>query len=128
MLLVKRATKPLGIGSIVKITQKALNIYYSKKSGRFNDRLIDQKYIVLGKMNSCDQKIVRLLPVQTTSYQENNTRNVRFNNYKKRKLIFIALSAVEDSKQSYLSIFGEAGRNEIQDYLLSKHGVNITKA
>jgi hypothetical protein len=125
MLLVKRATKPLGIGSIVKITSEALNIYYSKKSGGFNDRLTDQKYIVLGKMNSCDQKIIRLMPIQTTSYPEGNANHFRIS--KKRKLLFVALSAVEDSKQSYLSIFGADGRNEVQNHLLITHGINVTK-
>lgn len=126
MLLVKRATKPLGIGSIVKITSEALNIYYSKKSGGFNDRLTDQKYIVLGKMNSCDQKIIRLIPIQTTAYPEGNANHFRLS--KKRKLLFVALSAVEDSKQSYLSIFGADGRNEVQNHLLITHGINVTKA
>jgi len=125
MLLVKRATKPLGIGSIVKITSEALNIYYSKKSGGFNDRLTYQKYIVLGKMNSCDQKIIRLIPIQTTSYPEGNANHFRLS--KKRKLLFVALSAVEDSKQSYLSIFGADGRNEVQNHLLITHGINVTK-
>lgn len=125
MLLVKRATKPLGIGSIVKITSEALNIYYSKKSGEFNDRLKDQKYIVLGKMNSCDQKIIRLMPIQTASYPEGNENHFRLS--KKRKLLFVALSAVEDSKQSYLSIFGADGRNEVQNHLLTTHGISVTK-
>lgn len=125
MLLVKRATKPLGIGSIVKITSEALNIYYSKKSGGFNDRLTGQKYIVLGKMNSCDQKIIRLMPIQTTSYPEGNANHFRLS--KKRKLLFVALSAVEDSKQSYLSIFGADGRNEVQNHLLITHGISVTK-
>lgn len=125
MLLVKRATKPLGIGSIVKITSEALNIYYSKKSGRFNDRLTDQKYIVLGKMNSCDQKIIRLMPIQTTSYREGNANLFRLS--KKRKLLFVALSAVEDSKQSYSFIFGEDGRNEVQNHLLTTYGISVTK-
>lgn len=125
MLLVKRATKPLGIGSIVKITSEALNIYYSKKSGGFNDRLRDQKYIVLGKMNSCDQKIIRLMPIQTTYYPEGNANHFRIS--KKRKLLFVALSAVEDSKQSYLFIFGADGRKEVQNHLLITHGINVTK-
>jgi hypothetical protein len=125
MLLVKRATKPLGIGSIVKITSESLNIYYSKKSGGFNDRLTDQRYIVLGKMNSCDQKIIRLMPIQATSYPEGNASH--FRSSKKRKLLYVALSAVEDSKQSYLSIFGEEGRNEVQNHLLITHGINVTK-
>lgn len=125
MLLVKRATKPLGIGSIVKITSEALNIYYSKKSGGFNDRLRDQKYIVLGKMNSCDQKIIRLMPIQAAFYPEGNANHFRLS--KKRKLLFVALSAVEDSKQSYLSIFGADGRNEVQNHLLTTHGISVTK-
>ena len=125
MLLVKRAAKPLGIGSIVKITSEALNVYYSKKSGGFNDRLTDQKYIVLGKMNSCDQKIIRLIPIQTTSYPVGNANTFRLS--KKRKLLFVALSAVEDSKQSYLSIFGADGRNEVLNHLLRVHGIHVTK-
>lgn len=125
MLLVKRATKPLGIGSIVKITSEALNIYYSKKSGGFNDRLTDQKYIVLGKMNSCDQKIIRLIPIETRSYPGGNANYFRLS--KKRKLLFVALSAVEDSKQLYLTIFGEDGRNEVQNHLLRVHGISVTK-
>jgi hypothetical protein len=126
MLLVKRATKPLGIGSIVNINQEALTSYYLKKSGAFNDRLKDQKYIVIGKMNSCNQKIVRLLPIESNDNQNYNISHFRYS--KKRRLIFAALSNIEDSKKTYLSIFGEEVRREVQNYLLTTHGINVTKA
>jgi hypothetical protein len=125
MFLVKKATKPLGIGSIIKVSKENLNKYYTKKSGAYNDRLTDQKYIVLGKVNSCDQKIIRVINVFTGSYQQGNTNY--FIGRKKARLTFLALSVIEDTKQSYTSIFGDIGRLDVQDKLLKVHGICITK-
>jgi hypothetical protein len=125
MLLVKRATKPLGVGSIVKVTPEALRTYGTKKSGTFNDRLTDKKFIVLGKVNSCEQKIIRVIEIQTGSYPDGNASQFRYQ--KKQKLRFISLSSIEDSKQTYFSIFGTDGRLEVQAKLLNAHGLNITK-
>jgi hypothetical protein len=120
MLLVKRATKPLGVGSIVKVTPEALRTYGTKKSGTFNDRLTDKKFIVLGKVNSCEQKIIRVIEIP-----DGNASQFRYQ--KKQKLRFISLSSIEDSKQTYFSIFGTDGRLEVQAKLLNAHGLNITK-
>lgn len=125
MFLIKKATRPLGIGSIVKVSQNKLDIYYKKKSGGFNDELTDQKYIILAKMNSCEQKILRVLNVYTRSHPQVNTNY--FMARKKVRLTFLALSAIEDTKQSYSTVFGDDGKKEIKDNILKTHGVNITR-
>jgi len=125
MFLVKKATKPLGIGSIVAVSKEKLDTYYKKKSGGFNDRLTGQRYIVLSKINSCDQKIIRVLNIHTLSTQDSNT--IRFLTPKKLRLTFLALSAIEDAKQSYTSIFGESGKKDVQEDLLRVYGASISK-
>lgn len=125
MFLVKKATKPLGLGSMVKVSKEKLDIYSKKKSGGFNDNLTDQKYIVIGKVNSCDQKIVRVLHIYTGSTNEYNTSY--FTSRKKARLTFLALSIVEETKQSYLAVFGGNGKKEVQDNILRIHGANITR-
>jgi len=119
MFLVKKATKPLGIGSIVKVKKESLDIYSTKKSGAFNDGLTGKKYIVLGKINSCDQKILRVIEVYTLSYPQGNANY--FMSRKRARLTFLALSTIEDTKESYTSIFGEEGRNEVQTKLLNTY-------
>ena len=126
MFLVKKATKPLGIGSIVQVSREKLEIYYKKKSGGFNDKLTDQKYIILAKINSCEQNILRVLNVYTGSYPQGNANY--FMARKKARLTFLALSVIEDAKQSYLTVFGYDGKKEVQDNILKIHGANIARA
>jgi hypothetical protein len=123
MLLERRKAKPLGIGSIVVINKESSIIYSGKKSGNFNNYLDNRDFIAISKVNSCDQKIVRVLEIYTNSNCEYNAMYIKSS---KRRLTFLSLSTIEESKRNYKNVFGSM-KGDVQDYLLNKYSINVNR-
>jgi hypothetical protein len=120
MLLTKKKTKPIGIGSLVRIGVKAGYLQKDKKMFMINSSIFSVNYIVIGSIKSCDQKIVRLLQVSSNSTQINNYLSTFA---KGNRLIFVAYDLLVESDYSYQSLFGEnkqeAINNLMNDYAIS---------
>lgn len=126
MFLIKKGLKPIGPGSIVNISNNKLKLYNQKKSGTFNDRLTDKRFLILNKVNSSDSNIFRVLELYDKAQVDNNS--LYFLQQGKRKLTFLYLSVIEDSRKSYESIFGKEGRIDVQSKILRTYGISVSKA
>ena len=124
MLLLKKTLKPIGIGSILRLTPKTIDIYNSKKMSA--EPLRGNAWIVVGILNSSKQRMFRLEKLFLYSTKEDNTKV-----FTSKSPFLIDFSIISESRliehSSYIDIFGERGKIQVMNYLNKKHGITFKR-